>query len=76
MAKNMFFVVTIDGRAHEFVFTTVRGLSRALPEVPYSSVRVAMKAGSEYIHVHSSKVYRISKAVISRIKGRGSHLNK
>ncbi len=75
MRNNKYFIVTIDGRAHVEVFTTIKGVTRVFPELPYTALREAFMVSTERVFAKDNKLYRISIATVSRIPGRGKHLN-
>ena len=72
--EQTFYVVTIDGRAYDRIFTTIKGITKEFKELPYSTLREAFKIAAERVFAKDNKLYRISRASVSRVTGRGKHL--
>lgn len=75
MRKSSFYILTIDGKAHKLIYTSLKGIIKDFPILSYSAIRKSFNAGSEGIFAKHNMIFRISVADVSRVPGRGKHLN-
>ena len=67
------FILTIDGRAVEKVYTNLLGLCNDYTDLPYNTIRKALHIADERIYAKGNHMYRVSRAEVVKIAGRGGN---
>lgn len=67
------YTVIIDGTLQDKAYQTIRGVVRAYPAIPYSTLREAFLTNSQRVYLSGEIVYKVNRLELVKIVGRGGN---